>query len=466
MATRSRSRVLAKSSKKRSKVRKHSKAFDNLHDQPERRYTDKKVRNDKKTHATNSSACLDKNFRHFPSIVEIGSPKFENSSWSADDLEYLYRARSDKVPYEIIASHLKRTAESCKSKWLKTAWSEMPWFSPVAADVRKQNKIAYESKIEGGFRSRLDIARLRADAIGDILRESIAKAPKIERRVWSPPKNMKSKGSEDVGLLLSDLHIGHNHSAEETGGLSTYSLDIFSARMRKLEKKVADIYELHSTLYKLPVLHIFCLGDIVDGMNESGSWSPVYINNSIYDQFIIGFEEISASLGYFLSVFEKVVFYGVRGNHGRVAKVGSEKDYANWDNLCYEMLKHKFENNQRIEFKLTKSWFLSESIKGHNFLLTHGDDLRKASSAIKSLEFFAADMAGMTRVHPDFTLCGHFHQSGEQSTNFGKVIVNGSFVGGDVYSIKNLQRMTLPEQKIFGINDTHGITWRYDLDLT
>ena len=72
----------------------------------------------------------------------------------------------------------------------------------------------------------------------------------------------------------------------------------------------------------------------------------------------------------------------------------------------------------------------------------------------------------MTRVHHDFTLCGHFHQAAEQSTNFGKVIVNGSFVGGDVYSIKNLQKMTLPEQKIFGINDTHGITWRYDLDLT
>lgn len=398
--------------------------------------------------------------------MEVSTPRLEGKPWTEAELEYLYRARFDKVPYVLISEHLKRTAEACKGKWLKTNWEKTPWFSPIAEDVRKQKKVAYELSTENGFRSRLDIAKLRADAIGDVLRKSIEKCPKIKRREWSPPKQNIGKGVEEVGLLLSDLHIGHTHTAEETNGLSEYSLDIFRQRMRKLERKVSDIYELHSSLYKLPTLHIFCLGDIVDGMNESGSWSPVYINNSIYEQFTIGFEEISRSLEYFLTVFENVVFYGVRGNHGRVARVGAEKDYANWDNLCYEMLKHKFVDNTRLKFKLTKSWFLAEKIKGYNFLLTHGDDLRKSSTAIKSLESFAADMAGMTRVHPDFTLCGHFHQAAEQSTNFGKVIVNGSFVGGDVYSIKNLQKMTLPEQKIFGINSSYGITWRYDLDLT
>jgi predicted phosphodiesterase len=400
------------------------------------------------------------------SVSDLPQPSNEGRLWDAQDLEYLYRARMDKVPYAVIGAQLKRTAESCKGKWLRTDWENMPWFSPIAKDVKEQKKVAYENRLEGGFQSRLDLARLRADAIGDVLYKAIKKAPEIKQRLWSPPKNVQHKGSEEVGLLLSDLHIGHTHNEEETGGLSRYCIDIFRKRMRKLEKKVSDIYELHSMLYKIPTLHVFCLGDIVDGMNESGSWSPVYINTSIYDQFTIGFEEISRTLEYFLSIFKKVVFYGVRGNHGRVAKVGSEKDYANWDNLCYEMLKHKFANNGRLEFRLTKSWFLSARIKGHNFLLTHGDDLRKASSAVRSLESFAADMAGMTRVHPDFTLCGHFHQAAEQSTNFGKVIVNGSFVGGDVYSIKNLQKMTIPEQKIFGINDTHGITWRYDLDLT
>ena len=465
MATRSGSRILAQGGSRGGKVRKRAKASRRVLDKSARRDTDKKAGNDRKARGVVANAFHADPYA-IPPVVEVALPRKEGTEWDVADLEYLYRARMDKVPYAVVAAHLKRTAEACKGKWLRTDWEKMPWFSPVAEDVKAQKKVAYEQRIEGGFRSRLDLARLRADAIGDVLQKAIVKAPKIKHRQWNPPRKAQSRGSEEVGLLLSDLHIGHTHTVDETGGLSEYSLDIFRARIRKLERKVSDINELHSMLYRIPTLHVFCLGDIVDGMNESGSWSPVYINTSIYDQFIIGFEEISHTIEYFLSVFQKVVFYGIRGNHGRVARVGSEKDYANWDNLCYEMLKHKFENNDRLQFKLTKSWFLSERIKGHNFLLTHGDDLRKASTAVRSLEIFAADMAGMTRVHHDFTLCGHFHQAAEQSTNFGKVIVNGSFVGGDVYSIKNLQKMTLPEQKIFGINDTHGITWRYDLDLT
>jgi len=71
----------------------------------------------------------------------------------------------------------------------------------------------------------------------------------------------------------------------------------------------------------------------------------------------------------------------------------------------------------------------------------------------------------MIREIPDYTIIGHFHSAGEWSTNNGKIIVNGSFIGPDIFALKNLQRSSRAEQKIFGIHDKRGITWRYDIDL-
>jgi predicted phosphodiesterase len=388
-----------------------------------------------------------------------------SQNWSDEDLEYLYRARSESVPYDVIGRELKRTAEACKSKWLKTEWDKMSFFNSSENRVKKSKIVAFEEKINKSVDNKLEMFRLRADVLGDRIENAIKKAPKIKLTPWLP-KNKKLKiDSEDMGLVMSDLHIGHSHSLEETGGISEYNIDIFINRLRNLENSVADIYEIHTGLYRIPKLHIFCLGDIVDGMNNAGSWSPVYINTPIYDQIMIGFENLCHSICYWLTIFEEIHFYGVRGNHGRIAPSGAEKDYANWDNLCYDMLRIKFADNPRIKFNAPKTWWVVSEIKNHKFLLVHGDDVRNSGHAIKGLENFVQSMSGIINNKPDYTICGHFHQSSELSTNFGKMIINGSFVGGDVYSLKNLHKCTKAEQKVFGINESRGITWRYDIDL-
>lgn len=386
-------------------------------------------------------------------------------NWSISDLEYLYIARMSNVPYNIIGAELKRTAEACKSKWLKTDWSQTSFYKEADVRLKKSKLVAYETKLNDSVEKKLEVFRLRADVIADRIERAIKKVPKIKYKSWSPSRKNKKMDSEDIGLVMSDLHIGHSHSLEETGGLSEYNLEVFINRLRNLEHSVSDIYELHTSLYSIPKLHIFCLGDIVDGMNNAGSWSPVYINTPIYDQIMIGFENLCKSISYWLTIFQEINFYGVRGNHGRIAPSGAEKDYANWDNLCYDMLKIKFADNPRIKFNVPKTWWIMSEIKTHKFLLVHGDDVRNSSHAIKGLESFVQSMSGIINAKPDFTICGHFHQSSELSTNFGKMIINGSFVGGDVYSIKNLHKCSKAEQKIFGINESRGITWRYDIDL-
>jgi hypothetical protein len=389
----------------------------------------------------------------------------ESGSWSVEDLEYLYLAKMQGVPYAVIAEELKRSVEACKSKWLKHDWDSSGIADIVLERNAKAKRAAFEQKHMKSVEDRLSMYRMRYDIIADRMEKAIDKLPEIKRCNWNPPKRKVHRGEEHVGLILSDLHIGHSHSMEETGGLSEYNLDIFIKRLHSLQKSVSDIYELHSYLYELPTLHIFCLGDIVDGSNAAGAWSPVYIDTPVYDQLMLGFEHLSQSIQYLLTIFKNIKFYGVRGNHGRIAPNGVEKDYANWDNVIYHMLRVKFADNPRIEFNIPKTWWIMENIKEHNFLLVHGDDVRGSGNAIKNLERFSASMSGMLKARPDYTICGHFHESTELTSNFGKMIINGSFVGADVYAIKNLHKYSRPEQKIFGINNSHGVTWRYDLDL-
>jgi hypothetical protein len=615
-----------------------------------------------------------------------------------------------------------------------------------------------------------------------------------------------------MGLILSDLHIGHEHSLEETGGLSAYSLDIFKERLKNLQYAVADIYELHSNLYKIPALHVFSLGDIVDGMNEAGAWSPVYISTTIYDQVMIGYQEITRCLCYWLSFFEEVHFYGIRGNHGRCktkntriltpngykyyyelkqgdmvgtlncdtntfefqpieqihiyenektvvgidrkklqmlcsldhdvlvktenkknmyrkvkakhlkrntkagisipisissnnteydiddnvisllgwimtdgcydektnairiyqsknktqniirkilqdlnvefsektnetkrtnsilgtkiknqlkqhyfylnssdftkkikdllperkdvpswmhnlsdrqvsvllhslmlgdgsfrenklhkdgyvrkggydslwggkkyleklaglfvshnipcsvikhkrliskiksnneeqeswylqikknnkyrvvckdviekeyndtvwcvtvsngtiavlsesghpyftgncARSGSEKDYNNWDNVIYELLKLQFKDNKRIHFHIPKTWWMLEKIRNHKFLMVHGDDVKSKNPPVRSLLDFEQKMSGIIKDIPNYTIAGHFHNASEYTTHNGRCLVNGSFLGGDMYSLRNYLPGAKPEQKLFGIHDKRGITYMYNIDL-
>ena len=385
--------------------------------------------------------------------------------WSNEEKEYLFFAKSNNVPYVVIARNLNRTAESCKSMWLRNDWSKEPFFNKALAAAKKDKKASYLDKTAVTVEKKLDMFRMRHDIISDKVESAIKKLPNIKVSPYRPHKRNTVKKDEDMAVVLSDLHIGHAHTIEDTGGLSEYGVDIFKKRLKNLELAVENIYDLHTHLYNIPTLHVMCLGDIVDGMNQAGSWSPVYIDTPIFDQMFIGVNCIAELLAKWLTVFDNIVFYGVRGNHGRIAPSGAEKDYANWDSMAYETLRLMFKDNKRIKFVVPRTWWIMEEIRGRNFLLVHGDQFRPKGSAAKGLELFSMSQWGMTGKKPDVTICGHFHESSEMTNNFGKVVVNGSFVGGDVYSIKNLQKCGRPEQKIFGINEKHGVSFRYDIDL-
>ena len=386
--------------------------------------------------------------------------------WTEHEEIMLYSMREDGIPYRIISSELfDRSVSACEKKYRNTIWVNKPFYDTSKHTIKDGLKKAYLERLTQLRDKRIGVAKVKADIIGDRIVRAVEALPRVPSPRKPKRKHVKKDHIEDVGIIVSDCHIGQEFSMEETGGLGEYNLDIFKKRVENLQYGVIDIVEHHSKMYALDTLHIFCLGDIVAGMNDVGAWSPIYINMPIFEQFVEGVDALARMIEHWLEIFKEIKFYGVYGNHGRASKRGSEKEYVNWDFMTYQFLMSRFKNNPRVKFNVPKTWWIFEEIRSHKFLVVHGDDMRGMSWPAKSLLDFEQKMMTILRDIPDYTVAGHYHSAAELSTNHGKVLLNGSFVGGDVYSLKNLQRSSIPEQKMFGIHDKRGITWTYDLNL-
>jgi hypothetical protein len=385
--------------------------------------------------------------------------------WTNEELEYLYTERLKGTPYKIISAKLNRSIKAIETKYNKdTDWSKYQ-FHNSDAELERKNAVAKQmQKNDMSISRSFDRYRIQADIVGDRLVEAARNLPAAPPPVYKPKqKNLRT--AEDMGLMFSDLHIGHEHTLEETGGLSEYNVDIFHKRLENLKVAITDIYELHSKLYKIPTLHIFSLGDIVDGANTAGAWSPVWINTPVYDQVMIGYRSISDFIYYMLTIFDNVELYGFYGNHGRIAPNGAEKKYNNFDFFCYKYIELEMRNQPRFKMHAEKTWWAIKRIQNHNFLLTHGDELKAKNAPAVALSEHEKKVTGLTGIISDYSLCGHFHNCSEYTTHSGKAIVNGSFVGQDVYSLSNSLPGKLPEQKLFGIHPKIGITWTYNVNL-
>lgn len=298
----------------------------------------------------------------------------KSGPWSIEDATTLYEHRLLGTPYEEIAELLGRTVQSCWDKIRKTDWQESGIPDRIQERIRQRKIKNFEEHNKMLADNRLDFHRQRTDLISDKLCRAVKALPDPPLVSWSP-KTQREGTPEHMGVVISDLHIGHDHSLEETGGLSEYNIDIFAKRMENMQYAVTDIYQLHSHMYKIPELHIFCLGDIVDGMNAAGKWSPVYISSPIIDQVQEGVRALSDAIWYWLTVFEKVNFYGIRGNHGRCLgmreRILTPSGYKSYNEIQVGDLVGTISKNGKFEFQpVRRKVFFENEVKMTEF--NHG----------------------------------------------------------------------------------------------
>jgi hypothetical protein len=265
-------------------------------------------------------------------------------------------------------------------------------------------------------------------------------------------------------LMFSDLHYGQLVKSNEVGGLSEYSPLIAKQRIEVLLSSVIHILKYHNN--RPDELVIAFLGDIVDGSILRGNQQS-NIEFGICKQMIETVELLTDFIVALSEYFPKIRCYGVYGNHARLTPNPKDSPPSdNFDLLVYHFVQQRIKDMKGISFDYTEAQHLIFRVREHNFWIEHGDSIRA------NLGFLAyganrqkANVQEMLSIYgekADYFLLGHFHRSNRDLN----IYANGSFVGGDLYSIGRMRKMGLPVQSLIGVSEKYGAVWERPIKLS
>jgi hypothetical protein len=268
---------------------------------------------------------------------------------------------------------------------------------------------------------------------------------------------------EDIVLHISDTQIGSWVSSEHTGGMGEYNYSIFCERMDRYVHAIQRILMYHPN--KLETCHVVFGGDMIDG-GTIFLGHQRHIDTLVVKQVVYGYEHFSRLIADLSTMFDEVVVSGVPGNHGRLGKKGEMTPTDNLDWLLYYFLQERCSNLSNVRFNIPDTWWMILKVRGWKFLVSHGDDFK----AWNQIPFYGAlrykmKMRELLREcychnggdFPDFDaiLVGHHHEM----ASFGNIFMNGNWVGGSEFSLKQLQVGGPPYQQVFGVHDNVMRAW-------
>ncbi len=301
------------------------------------------------------------------------------------------------------------------------------------------------------------------DKVKEVTEQVIKSLPTLKR--LTPPSVEKGNlKPESWVLLFSDWHYGQLVKAVEVGGFSEYSPLIAKQRLELLAATIIRVLEYHPN--KPNELVIAGLGDMVDGSILRGNQQS-NIEFGVCRQVIEAVELIADFIILLSGHFPVIRFYGVYGNHARLTP--NPKDappQENFDLLMYHFIKQRLGTLDQISVDYTEAQHMIVEVNKHNLWLEHGDTVKGWAG----YPYYGADreknnimsILSMFKEQAHYLLMGHHHRL----SYFNGIIGNGSFVGGDLFSIGKLRRMGIAEQMLLSINETHGLVWTRPIKLS
>jgi hypothetical protein len=274
------------------------------------------------------------------------------------------------------------------------------------------------------------------------------------------PKKPAKKDLKPESWILQDgdWHYGQVVRGVEVGGLAEYNPTIAKERREYLASTLVRLLEYHPNPIK--ELVIVFQGDMIDGAVLRGNQQS-NIEFGVMQQVMDASELLTDYIIFLSGYFQKIRCYGVYGNHARLTPNPKDAHQAdNFDMLIYYIVKDRLKGMKNISLEYTQSQHMIIHVNGFNFWCEHGDTVR----GWMGIPFYGSQrekaniqsIMSMYREKADYLLMGHHHDSAE----FQGIYINGSFVGGDLYSIGKLRRMGPPRQNLLGINEKHGVVWK------
>ena len=257
-------------------------------------------------------------------------------------------------------------------------------------------------------------------------------------------------------VVASDWHIEETVTAAITNGLNEYNLEIAEDSIRQFFSKACIEIQRTKTINNVNTVVLAILGDIINGVLrnedlESNQTTPVdavaIARSLIYE----GIKTMIKSTGCHIRVICCV------GNHGRLTdKIHySNQVHNSLEYLIYKTLERDYRDNANVSFIVSEAPYVIQPIFGVNVRFHHGH-AAKFNGGIGGLAVpvIRKTQQMNTIEHADLDVIGHFHSA----QMFSNVIVNGSLVGSNGYSMALGLPHDIPKQTYFEIDSVYGRT--------
>ena len=322
----------------------------------------------------------------------------------------------------------------------------------ILDDLRSEQEYVAREKMRLADQKREYMNLQRQSARSEHIIEEIRHAATLMAASKPLPKATipSSEGKEREGaLLLSDWHAGAR--------CSNYWNEFNDVElMKRVEKVVARTIQ-YGQEQKVGKLHVFLLGDLINGLIHI----TTRINNTenVIAQTQLVAELLSQELAKLAGAFPEVIVYTARGNHDRVSANVKESiaeesffDFIPW----YLKARLADISNIKLVDNIIDSEIISTEICGQTIFAVHGH-----RDKLKSV---VANLSQMLKIFPDYIFLGHYHHHEEAEEHGCEVVVNSSLSGVDDFA-KEIRKTGKAAQKFIVFDKEEGRLCTYNIQL-
>ena len=257
-------------------------------------------------------------------------------------------------------------------------------------------------------------------------------------------------------IVASDWHIEETVTSAITNGLNEYNLTIAEDSVKQFFSKACDMINKTKEHNKVNTVVIALLGDIINGVlraedlesNQTTSVDALTIARSL---IYSGIKALTKAASCNIRVICCV------GNHGRLTdKIHfSNQVHQSLEFLMYKTLERDFRDVKNVTFKVAECPYVIQSIYNVRVRFHHGHSIKFHGGIGGIAVPVLRKVAQMNTIEEaDLDVIGHFHTS----QMFSKVIVNGSLVGSNGFSMSLGLPHDIPKQTYFEIDSKYGLT--------
>lgn len=290
---------------------------------------------------------------------------------------------------------------------------------------------------------------------------------------WLLKKPRKVVNDNVPVVIWSDWHFGERVNRIEVGGVNEFNRAIAKKRVHTLVSKTIELCKHHMVKPNYEGIVVCLGGDLITGSlhEELGATNDGTVQQSIWELHGV----LIWALDKIADEFGRVFVPCVVGNHGRDTHKPRMKGAVlqNYEWTLYNQLELYFRDDKRIQFMIPGETDAYFSVKGHRFLLTHGD--RLGTGGGNGIVGMLGPVVRGTwkmghserQIGRDFDtlLCCHYHSYVARG-DACPVIVNGALKGYDEYARLALRvPYSRPSQALFFVNAKLGITAQWQVFL-